>query len=439
MPSPRLSAAYRITLWQAAALAWTTIAVGAAAYALVDADLRQSRDRRLALEVQMVSRVPSRAEMLREIRRREGDIAEHRLGYALFDDRGNRIAGQLDVSRPDAGFIDLPVSAGAKETAFRRALSADLASGMALVVAADSAELDRVHRQVILFFLATFGVVMAIGLFSGLVLHRYLRVRLRAIGATADAIVTGDIEWRVPISNRSDEFDNAGRAVNLMLDRVSGLMENLRQVSSDIAHDLRKPLLRLIYQTDHLGRVEGAEQRVLDLGDEMLALFTAILRIAEVEGGGIQRNFEPVDLSMLMAEVAESFEPALADDDKVLTWQIEPDVSVMGSRELLAQLASNLLDNARIHTSAGTRVKLSLAGGDSATLTVADDGPGVSEVDRGKLLQRFFRTESSRTTSGNGLGLSLVAAIAREHGGAVAIEDARPGLRILVTLPQLRR
>lgn len=439
MSNLRSSAAYSITLFYAVVLAWTTILAGVLVYLGADADLRRTRDAHLAQETQTLSREPTRAELLREIAWRTEDFAERRMGYALFDRLGNRIAGNLDISRPDAGFFDLPDASGGEGSAFRRALATELPSGMALVVATDAAELDRVHAQVIRFFLVTFAAVIGICLASGFLLRWYLRLRLRAISATADAIVTGDIEWRVPISRRGDEFDTAGRAVNLMLDRVAGLMENLRQVSSDIAHDLRKPLLRLIYQTDHLGRVEGAEQRVLDLGDEMLALFTAILRIAEVEGGGIQRGFEPVDLSALMGEVAESFEPALADDGKVLTWQIEPDLVVMGNRELLAQLASNLLDNARIHTAAGTKVRLGLAGDERVRLTIADDGPGVAEADRDKLVQRFFRTEASRTTSGNGLGLSLVAAVAREHGGSVAIEDARPGLRIVVSLPRLSR
>ena len=437
MSSVRSSAAYRITLFHAVVLAWTTIIAGFVAYLAMSAEVRAARDDQLAQEAQMLSREPSRAELLREIAWRQDDYAQRRMGYALFDRLGNRIAGKLDISRPDAGFLDLPAAFPPDRVAFRRALAVDLPNGTALVVAADSAELERVQRQVVRFFLAAFVAVMAISLVNGLLLRWYLRNRLRAISATADAIVTGDIEWRVPISRRGDEFDRAGRAVNLMLDRVAGLMENLRQVSSDIAHDLRKPLLRLIYQTDHLGRVEGAEQRVLDLGDEMLALFTAILRIAEVEGGGIQRGFAPVDLSALMGEVAESFEPALADDGKVLTWHIEPGVTVMGSRELLAQLATNLLDNARIHTPVGTQVRLELAGGESARLTIADNGAGVAAEDRDKLLQRFFRTEASRTTSGNGLGLSLVAAVAREHGGSVVVEDARPGLRIVVTLPRL--
>jgi signal transduction histidine kinase len=209
-------------------------------------------------------------------------------------------------------------------------------------------------------------------------------------------------------------------------------------VSSDVAHDLRTPLLRLRNQLDQVGRIAGAEERAIELGDEMLRLFAAILRIAEVEGGGLQRGFAPVDLSALTADVAESFAPALADSGHTVDWTIAPGIAVSGDRELLAQLIANLLDNVQVHTPAGTTVRLQLlADGGTARLSAQDDGPGVAASDRAQLLRRFFRAEASRTTPGNGLGLSLVAAVAAAHDGAVACEDAQPGLRMIITLPRL--
>ena len=440
MASLRGSAAYHIAVSFAAALSWAILLLGTAVYFVISADLERQRDRHVAEELSRLWREPSRAELLRELQWREKDSNIKGVRYAVFDREGRRIAGNLDVPAPLPGFTKLPALRGSPEFGTLRLGAADLADGSRVVVGAYSARVDSVLRLVVKIFASAFIAGLAVSIGAGWVLGRYLRYRLKPIHSTANAIVTGDVEWRVPISARGDEFDTAGVAVNLMLDRIAGLMENLRQVSSDIAHDLRKPLIRLLCQADRLGEVAGAEQRVIELGDELLMLFSGILRLSEVEGGGLERNFSPIDFSALMTEVAESFAPPLTDVGDTFQWQIEPGVMVKGSRELLAQLAANLLDNARIHTPAGTAITLSLKSeAGCAILVVVDTGPGVSEIDREKLLYRFFRAEASRTTPGNGLGLSLVAAAARAHGGVVKIEHATPGLRVVVTLPQLDR
>jgi signal transduction histidine kinase len=215
-------------------------------------------------------------------------------------------------------------------------------------------------------------------------------------------------------------------------------MENLRQVSSDIAHDLRTPLVRLRSQLDLVGRVEGSEERAIELVDEILTLFSAILRIAEVEGGGLENYFVPVDLSTHANGIAGAYASAFVDSGHILNWTIEPEIAVLGDRGLLAQAMANILDNALVHTPRGTSILLELAArGPLVHLTIRDNGPGVSALDRGQLLQRFFRAEASRTTPGNGLGLTLVAAAASAHGGTVIVEDAQPGLKIALTLPRL--
>lgn len=412
--------------------------LGAFAYRMADAELVGQRDRDIAWQLYTLASQPSQSELLREIRAREQAGSPKGFGYALFDKNGRQIAGQSELPRPPEGYSSSSRPDPEREAAKVRYGAVDLADGRRLAVAAYAPAVEPVHVLIFRTVLGAIIGVVCLAVLGGLIVSRYLRYRLAAITATADAIVTGDIEWRVPVSSRDDEFDAAGRSVNLMLDRVAQLMENLRQVSSDIAHDLRKPLIRLLLQTDRLGEGKGAEQRVIELGDELLMLFSGILRIAEVEGGGLERSFERLDFSALMSDVVESFAPAIIDSGDRLDWSIEPDIAVMGSRELLAQAAANLLDNAQIHTPKGTAISLVLAScGTEAKLTVEDNGAGVSEEDRAKLLQRFFRAEASRTTSGNGLGLSLVAAVARAHGGTAKITDAEPGLRIVVTLPMI--
>lgn len=437
MPKFRSSAAYRISITTAAVAGWGLLVLALAVFFVADAKLRNFQDREITQEVADLSHEPSRAELLREINSRE-DGPGNGLSYALFDPSGNRIAGTLDISPPPPGLASLSIRGADGEEHVRRALTANLQLGNTLVVVGDSSRIAEARWLIVKVFVIALVVLLLGSVVGCLLLASYLRRRLSPITATASAIISGDIEWRVPVRDPGDEFDAAGRTFNLMLERIAGLMENLRQVSSDIAHDLRKPLIRLLCQTDRLGQVDGAEQRVLDIGDEMLELFAAILRIAEVEGGNVERSFKPVDLSALMSEVAESFEPPLTDAGDTIAWEIEPDIVVMGNYGLLTQLAANLLDNARIHTPPGTAIRLTLATEASqALLSVEDNGPGVSEADAKQLLQRFFRAETSRTTPGNGLGLSLVAAATRAHGGEVSIENAEPGLRISIRLPKL--
>jgi signal transduction histidine kinase len=435
--SLRTSAAYRIAFTYAAALAAAILLLGVAVYFAADAEFRRQRDQALSEEVADLAGESDRADLVREIAERETGRATSAFGYALFDRNGKRVAGALDTPRPAAGFGEITFRDPVEGPDIARAKAVDLANGDRLVVAADSEPIEAIDATILSLFGIAFVVVLAVGAAGALLLARYLRRRLGAIAATADAIVGGSLGHRMPVGRNRDEFDAAALALNAMLDRIAGLMENLRQVSSDVAHDLRTPLLKLRSQLDQVGHVPGAEQRAIELGDELIGLFAAILRIAEVEGGGLEQSFVTIDLSSLAEDVADSFRPALTDSGHALTWEIDPAIVVHGNRELLAQTVANLLDNARVHTPAGTRVTLSLeASGDWVRLAVADSGPGVAPADRAAILRRFYRTEASRTTPGNGLGLSLVAAVAAAHGGSVTIDDNRPGLLVAILLPR---
>jgi hypothetical protein len=438
MPSVRSSAVYKIAVNYAAIFIWANLLLGGAVYLAVNAEFTRESNQQIATELDRLAHQPNQEKLVSQLAGQQADKGNATFLYALFDKGGKRVAGALDMPRPDPGVrvVSLPAQNGQDRPV--RAGALDLADGSRLVVAQDMTLVDSLNKILLKVLIVAFLASLVVSAIGGLVLGRYLRSRLKPISTTANAIVSGDLAPRVPVRLPGDEFDAAGQAFNLMLDRIAGLMENLRQVSSDIAHDLRKPLIRLLCQTDRLGEVEGAVESVYQTGDELLVLFAAILRLAEVEGGDLQRSFERIDLSAEMNEVAESFAPALADAGDTLEWIVEPGIYVLGNRELLSQLAANLLDNARIHTPLGTQIRLLLmCDGPQARLVVEDDGPGVLDADRDKLLQRFYRAEASRTTAGNGLGLSLVAASTRAHRGTVSVEDAGPGLRIVITLPRL--
>lgn len=437
MANLKSSAAYRIAFTYAAAIAAATLLLGTAVYFAADAEFRSLRDEAISVELADLAHEGSGASLIGEISQRQTGRSAEPFGYALFDRDGKRVGGDLDTPRPAVGFSMIVFRDPAEGDDRARAKAVDLPSGERLVVAVDSEAVEAIDATILSLFGTAFLIVLIVGAVAALLLGRYLRHRLGAISATANAIVAGNFDQRMPIGTNRDEFDTVGLALNTMLDRIASLMENLRQVSSDVAHDLRTPLLRLRNQLEQVGKVDGAAQRAIEQGDELLKLFTSILRIAEVEGGGLEQGFARVDLSGLSEDVGDSFLPALTDSGHVLTWEIEPGVTVLGDRELIAQAIANVLDNARVHTPAGTNVVLTLEDADDgARLSVADNGPGVPGPDRDHILRRFYRGEASRTTPGNGLGLSLVTAVAAAHGGEVVIDAARPGLRVTIRFPR---
>ncbi|HEX8056984.1 MAG TPA: HAMP domain-containing sensor histidine kinase [Novosphingobium sp.] len=432
------SAAYRIAFGYAAAFAFAILLLGTAIFFFADAEFRRQRDGVLSEEMEDLANEGLGQRLIHELEERGRLRTRQDFAYALFDRAGHRIGGSLDIAPPPLGYSLVHFHDLAGEWEEGRAKAIALSDGSRLVVALDSEAVESIDRTILAVFAAAFAAVLAIGLGGALMLGRYLRTRLGRISQTARAIVAGEGERRIAVGKRGDEFDEVSLALNAMLDRIDGLMENLRQVSSDVAHDLRKPLLRLRNQLDLVGEIKGAERRAIELLDEILTLFAAILRIAEVEGGGLENYFVRVDLSAHVDNIASGYAAAFADSGHDFDWVAAPGVAVLGDRGILAQVVANLLDNARIHTPAGTAVRLELAtDGSTARLTVGDNGPGVSASERRQLLRRFFRTEASRTTPGNGLGLSLVAAAASAHGGTIAIADAGPGLRITVALPRL--
>jgi signal transduction histidine kinase len=231
-----------------------------------------------------------------------------------------------------------------------------------------------------------------------------------------------------------------------MLDRISTLLENLQQVSSDVAHDLRTPLTRL------RNRLEAARERpprgdaypsvieqALRDTDQLLSMFSALLRISQIEAGTRVQTFTAVDLARVLERIYDIYLPVAQDSGHGLAREVQPKVPIRGDEELLTQLFSNLIENAIRHTPRGTLIRLDLttANGE-ARASVSDNGPGVAPDDHDKLTRRFYRGSASRSSEGHGLGLALAAAIAQLHGAKLELSDANPGLRVALTLPSHR-
>nr|WP_307730382.1 ATP-binding protein [Alsobacter ponti] len=290
----------------------------------------------------------------------------------------------------------------------------------------------------------SFAMALAIG--GGMLMSLGFLRRVEAINRTTANIVAGNLSERIPITGSFDELDTLAENLNAMLARIQTLMDGLRQVSTDIAHDLRTPLARLRQRLEAArDRVSGENgdvseyEAALEEIDAILATFSALLRIAQIESGARLQGFRRVNLSAVFATVAEAYAPAAEDKGQTLTSAIEAGIDISGDRELLTQMLANLLENALHHAPQGASIRVTLTEhGRLAVGEVSDDGPGIPEAERANVLRRFYRLERSRGAPGNGLGLSLVAAVAELHHVDLSLEDNRPGLRVVMTFPEAR-
>jgi signal transduction histidine kinase len=254
--------------------------------------------------------------------------------------------------------------------------------------------------------------------------------------------MAGDLSRRAPLKGSDDEHDELAQNINAMLDQIEHLLEGMRHVGDSVAHDLRGPITRL---RNRLETVATADQPnrddladcVVQL-DQVLATFNALLRIARVESGAYRSAFTTVDLQPIVRDVCELYQAAAEDKSVTLQAETAGPVEVFGDRELLAQVLTNLVDNAVKYTPAGGVVRIALErAGDTARLRVADSGPGIPASDHSRVLQRFTRLDRARSQPGNGLGLALVNAVTLQHHGRLTLGDNTPGLAVTVELPAL--
>lgn len=438
------SAANRIALIGFLAYAAATFVLGAAVLLAthaafsrqIDANIEQASD-----ALQMEYRGDGLNGLIAAIsqQRGPGPIA---LGTALFAPDGRRIAGNLRTTMPGPGWREIIFVDPVEGPDPARARVTVLPDGYRMVVAADLEALEAIDRTILGMFSLASAALLALGILGALALAAYLRRRLHGIEATAAAITSGDLGQRARVGEADDEFDRVAISLNAMLDRVAGLIANLRQVTGDLAHDLRTPLARLrnqletMRQPDREGDRLGSLDCAVEQADDVLALFDAILRISELEEGGLHRAFSQVDLSGLVADIGDSHLPLAEDRNHHLRIAVEGGLKVQGDRELIAQAVINLIENALRHTPDGSTVELGVhREEDRIALTVRDNGPGIDEADRTRVQHRFVRLAAARSTPGHGLGLSLVRAIADLHRAEMVLKDANPGLLVELRFP----
>lgn len=366
--------------------------------------------------------------------------------YLLTDGRYTPIVGNLDrwpaAEVNDEGWMRFELTVMPDEPKHEvRAKPFTLPEGYRLLVGRDMYELQAMRSRLVLTLGWGLALTVALALLGGVVMSRSRVRRIGVINDAIGAVMNGDLSRRIPTETASGavggEIEELVVRLNRMLDELEQLVEGVRRVSDSIAHDLRTPLARLKTRLERLRQSGAGEEADLAVeeADKLLSTFAALLRIARIESGEPRSQFTNVDLTALIDDVAELYRPLIEEEGKKFVVHNSPDVSVRGDRDMLFQAAANLLDNALKHTPSRGRLELSLARTDRAIeIVVADDGQGIPAEERDNVLGRFYRLESSRTTPGAGLGLSLVAAVVNLHKGRLRFEDNHPGLRVVVEL-----
>ncbi len=363
--------------------------------------------------------------------------------YLLRDAQGRRLAGDLPAvtAHTGGGFVTVAEDQpGGPDHARLATLGTRLPGGLLLVVATDSFDVQDLRERLGHFTLWSGLAIALFALFGGYLVGRVFLRRLDRVNHAINRIVAGDRTERLPMIGFGPEFDDLARNLNRMLERNAAAMEALRQVSTDIAHDLRTPLTRLHQRLERMQGAGGVDadgiREALAQTNGLLSTFEALLRIGTVEGGVGRRRFARVDLTELMQRIHAAYLPVVEDAGQTLSADHAFGVTVFGDGELLAQLFTNLIENAIVHTPPGTRIAshLRLVDG-SAVAEVCDTGPGIPPDEHEKVFRRFYRRDASRSTEGAGLGLALVSAIASLHRATCTIPDSNEGLCVRIAFP----
>jgi len=368
--------------------------------------------------------------------------------YLLADDDLRPLAGNISRWPPGRatqdGWLDFRLEGEgwpAGEVHRARARAFQLRGGFHLLVGRDLHELQRTEQLIVRTLVWGLAITLILGLIGGSMMTRSLVRRIEAVNQTSREIMSGDLSRRIPMDHSGDDFDELAVNLNAMLDRIASLMEEVRRISDNIAHDLKTPLSRLKNSLELLGtgHAEDSQNRRVLIeqsiaeADGLLSTFNALLRIARIDSGERRAAFAVVDLQRLLHDVVEFYAPLAEDRQQNLTLSVNTAAQVPGDRDLLFQAFANLLDNAIKYTPPQGYIKVDLSlHNEQPWMTFTDSGPGIPEQERDKVLRRFYRLEQSRGTPGNGLGLSLVAAVAKLHEMKLRMENNAPGLRVVL-------
>jgi signal transduction histidine kinase len=417
-------------------------------YGLLHAQLTGRQDARVTeifAALEQTSLQGDEVDLIEAIATRINASPDHATVYLLRDTSGNILAGNMQGVALPTGWSTVAAEQIGIVTDYPYRLYAGKAGDYELIVGLSNADLDDLQEIV----LSAFGWAALIALIATLSLGAFLAMRVQQQLSHAETamlrIAQGDLTARLPVTGRGDDLDRISIAINASLARLASLVEAMRQVSADVAHELRTPLNRLRIKIETAAEkaavgapVEDELAAALAESETINQTFSALLRIAQIEGGARRDNFTAVDLAIVMGNLGEIYADVAEDAGMELHCLTDGPAEVFGDRELLTQAFANLIENAIRHCPQGTRIKCQVvASNGHVAASVADNGSGILPEERELVLRRLYRLEKSRTTQGSGLGLSLVKAVADLHGAELCLSDAAPGLFVCLVLPSV--
>jgi len=375
--------------------------------------------------------------------------------YLLQSADGHWLAGNLAAMPPKTGLFEVVVvpagstggaprgDAAQRRTDVALGEGRFLPDGSYLFIGEDTRPLVAARERILGAFAWIIGATVLAALASGALLSAAFLRRIDAITRTCRAVIDGRFGDRIPVAHSQLQLDRLSATINEMLDRIATLMESLRQISSDIAHDLRTPLTRLRQRLDSvrgksttIADYERVVERALGDCDAILAVFSALLRISQIESGTRRASFARVALPPLLRRVADLYAPVVEDGQQTLQVDLCKSIDVSADETLLMQMLSNIMENAIRHAGAGAAIRIECRSAPGEALVrITDSGPGIPASERDRVFDRLYRLERSRNTPGHGLGLALVAAIAKLHGYTIELTDAAPGLCVSIHMP----
>lgn len=450
---------FRLTAWVTALFALSAAFLLMFLYTAASTIIDRRAERFIAAELVTLSRHYERGGVLsvdraldRMLARRQGRPGPGL--YVLFHADGRWLAGNLNAAPaslaeggPARFFYTRMENGVAGERRRARGRMVALPGGHRLVVGVDLEDERRALGRLANLGGGALGLSILLGLMSGVIVSRRFERRLRELNTVAGVVTAGDFTARAPRTHTGDELDALSSNLNAMWDRTQTLVEALRHAGDAIAHDVRSPLTRLRDRLEAARRAppEESAQALADAlaeADAVLTTFDAVLRIARLESGSAHEALRPLDLTAIAEDLGELYAPVFEERGLAFSLETEPGLMVRGDRGLLSQAGANLLDNAGKYTPTGGAVALRalrLSDG-GVDFSVTDTGPGIPEAHRARVRRRFVRLDESRSAPGAGLGLALVEAVTRIHGGRFDLDDGdggpeRPGLRAAITLP----
>jgi signal transduction histidine kinase len=381
------------------------------------------------------------------INERLGEVSDGSAVYLLADSSLNPIAGNLQTwppeVKPKLGWYRVPLVRNDRIHVMQ-IQEAALPGGLHLLVGRDIQDRAEVRALIIDALGWAAGGAFVLAIVGGVLVRRAVLRRVEVINSTAAAIVHGDLSQRLPTRDTTDEFDQLAQTINLMLQQIEDLIGGIRNTSNAVAHDLRTPLAELRTRLEEMIRlrfsrqdmIEGIHAAVADV-DRVIGIFNALLRLVEIDSGVRRSEFRQIDLADIATEVAELYAPLIEDKKAAFNVNVRDGLAVNGDPHLLAQAVGNLVDNAVKYTPCHGAVSLRIerCNDKEIDIVVADSGPGIADTEKPRVTQRFYRCGAGRETSGSGLGLSLVEAVARLHDGSLQFGDNHPGLIASLKLP----